>query len=280
MVLLTAMACLVAILLRTPIRSRYWAWQVARSSSAGQRAMYVTLLCNAGDGGRWGTSALLEHPEAEVRQFGVLVLHHVHGDWARKRLLRLLRDPDEGVRELAALGLAIHGDEAVIRELKQMYLSSDHTAATTACVALGRIATPWAVAALTELAGQPADADRRAALADALDAIGTADCVPALLELLADERSCTPPGRAVRLALEALRGLQAERPASLPASLTLPDRLPVSETGPATVAEQAAAALKRITGLTPPFSLDLPDGQKQQARRQWAEWYAATADRP
>jgi len=302
MVLLTALACLAAIIFRTPIRSRYWAGRIAHGTTTPERAMYLTLLCNAGDGGRWGTAVLLEHEDAEIRQLGVVVLHQLDTDWARQRLLRLLEDPDETVRELAALGLAIHADESVIPELKRMYSSSDETVASSACIALGRIATPTAVAALTELAARPAEASRRADLVDALGDIGTPPCVPPLLELLEDHRTCDVPARVSRLALEALRGLRTEAPralpgwlpapqsndaaaslpiaASLPTSLPLPASRPALENAPGTIAERAAAALARITGLNPPFSSDLPPEQRQQARHQWAAWHAAATNTP
>ena len=292
MVLLTALACLTAIIFRTPIRSRYWAGRIAHGTTTPERAMYLTLLCNAGDGGRWGTAVLLEHEDAEIRQFGVVVLHQLDTDWARQRLLRLLEDPDETVRELAALGLAIHADESVIPELKRMYSSSDETVASTACVALGRIATPTAVAALTELAARPAEPNCRADLMDALAAVATPACVPPLLELLEDHRTCDVPPRASRLALEALRGLRTEAPRALPGWLATPQSndaaasLPIAASGPTleiepgTVAERAAAALARITGLSPPFSSDLPAEQRQQAKQQWAAWHTAATNTP
>jgi HEAT repeat protein len=290
-VLLTALACLTAIIFRTPIRSRYWAWRIAHGTSTPERAMYLTLLCNAGGGGRWGTAVLLEHEDAEIRQFGVVVLHQLDTDWARQRLLRLLEDPDETVRELAALGLAIHADESVIPELKRMYSSSDETVASSACVALGRIATPTAVAALTELAVWPAEASRRADLVDALAAVATPACVAPLLELLEDHRTCDVPPRVSRLALEALRGLQSEAPRAWPSWLPAPQSddaasLPIAASGPSleiepgTVAERAAAALTRITGLSPPFSSGLPAEQRNQAKQQWAAWHAGVTNTP
>jgi hypothetical protein len=291
-VLLTALACLAAIILRTPIRSRYWAWRITHDTTTPERATYLTLLCNAGDGGRWGTAVLLEHRDPEIRQLGLVVLHQLDTDWARPHLLRLLEDPDETVREMAALGLAIHADESVIPELKQMYLSSDQTVSGTACVALARIATPTAVAALTELAGEPVEVSCRAALVDALREIGTPACVPPLLELLEDHRTCDVPPRASRLAMEALRGLQSEAPQALPAWLPTPQpgdaaasrpiaaSGPTLESQPSTIAERAALALRRVTGLNPPFSFDVTAEQREQAKQQWSAWHAAATNTP
>jgi hypothetical protein len=278
MVLVTALACLSAVLFRTPLRSRFWAARVIAAQSAADRAAYLTLLCNAGDAGRWGTAVLLDHPEAEFRQFGVLVLHNVRSGWSRGRLLGLLSDSDESVRELAALGLALHGEQSVIPHLQRIYESDATESAALACAALGRIATPQAVAALTELVPRPGGVSRRAALVDALAAIGTAACVPALLELLSDDRAYTQPTREARLASELLANLSPAQRAGIPAEI--PSSLPtVAPTG-RTIAERAAFALVRITGVDPGFSSDQPPSEREQARRAWASWQASESPVP
>jgi HEAT repeat protein len=269
MIGVTLTACLAALLFRTPLRSRYWAWQVVQAGSTEERAAPLTCLCNAGDDGRWGTEILLTHPDAEIRQFGVLVLQHARSDRSRRRLLQMLEDPGEAVREMAALGLAIHGDVSVIPRIRRLYTEGDASAASAACLALERLATPEAVAALAALATQPAEERRRAALVDTLDAIGTPDCAAALLHLLDDHRSCPVGPRAerllARLAPLGARGGLAEWTTSRP----------TSERAAETVAERAAAALTRITGLTPAFASDLPDEQQAAAARVWRDWIAA-----
>lgn len=275
---LTLAACLTALAFRSSLRSRYWAWQVVRASGVEQRAAPLTHLCNAGDAGRWGTSVLLAHPESEIRQFGVLVLQHVRSDWSRSRLLLMLNDTSEAVRELAALGLAIHGDPAVIPELERLYAAGDPMTGAAACIALERLATPEAVASLAVLAAEPADVTRRTALVDALAAIGTPPCAPPLLRLLHDQRPCRIQPRAERL-LERLMPLAAESglvEAPLRESATQPSTAPALET----IAERAAAALAGITGLSPPFTSDLPEQQRANAERIWRQWVATHTKAP
>jgi HEAT repeat protein len=274
MIVLTSGACVAALVFRTPIRSRYWAWQVIQAHSVAERVAPLTCLCNAGDAGRWGAAALLAHPDEEIRQYGVVVLQHAESDWSRRALLQALRDSSESVREMAALGLAVRGDDTVIPELLRIYADGDDPSARAACLALERLATPAAVAALTGLTREPADAARRAALADALAAIGSENCVPGLLELLDDGRPCGVETRAERV-LARLAPLLAERGLSEPAT-SRPASAPVTQT----VAERAAAALAQITGLSPPFAPDLTVEQRNEAVRVWSDWLAARRASP
>lgn len=262
MVGLTAAACVTALVFRTHLRGRYWAARLAETDDPAERALLVTALCNAGEAGHWGTAVLLDSERAELRQLGAVVLHHTRTAWGRERLMALLSDEDEATRELAALGLALYGDESVIPSLQTLYREAAPATAQAACLALARLATPACVTALAELADAPADADRRAALVDALAVIGQPECVPPLLELLGDQRTAALPPHAAR-ALEALReGRAGPTTTSAPASAATK-----------TVAERAAAALQRITGLTPPFSAALSAEQQEAAQRQWRAWY-------
>jgi HEAT repeat protein len=272
MIAVTLLACLAALVFRTPLRSRYWAWQVVEARGVAERAAPLTHLCNAGNAGRWGTETLLAHPEPEIRQFGVLVLQHVRSDWSRRRLVQMLTDPDETVTELAALGLAIHGDASCIPELRRLYAGQDALTASAACMALERLATPEAVAAMAALAAQPASVAHRAALVDALAAVGTSDCVAPLLGLLSDHRPCEIATRADRL-LERLTPVVAESGfgAVSPAE---PASRPATEPASHTIAERAAAALERITGLSPPFASDMRPEQQEGAARVWRDWLA------
>lgn len=271
---LTVAACLAALAFRTPLRSRYWAWRIEHAGDVMERAVYLGALCNAGNQGRWGTSVLVRHADPAVRQYGVLVLQHVRVPWARALLLEGLTDRDPSVQRLAALGLAMHGDNAVVPSLKWLYETGDAASANAACLAFERLGTPDAVAALDELTLAPADVARRAALIDALGEIGTVECVPALLRLLSDHRTCDVPSRADGMAQRALAGLQAEGYALAPASR------PTTTTSVQTVAERAAAALARISGVNTPFSSAAPEEQRLAAEREWTEWYAGRARRP
>ncbi len=300
---LTAAACLSAVIFRVPIRSRYWAWQVIDASGVEQRALPLTCLCNAGDAGRWGTNTLIDHESAEIRQYGVLALQYTRSDWARESLVRLLSDPDDAVRELAALGLAVQGDRRVIPELRRLFLEGQVRSAVAAVLALQRLATPEAVAVLAELVHEPADVARRAALVDALTRIGGVDCAAALLVLLDDHRPCDIPSREEqflndltpfafqqgfvdinnlsqsvtgtgKLAYgEPAHGTRAESATATSSELT---PTPSSHT----IAERAANGLARITGLIPPFSSNQPADQQTVAVRAWKEWIETRMEMP
>lgn len=270
MITVTALACAAALWLRTPIRARYWASQVVRLVSPAeqeQRAAYMQALCNAGDAGRWGTSILLGHSDSEIRSLGAVVLHSNDSPWARRRLAALLNDADSAVRELAALGLAVHGDDSIIPQLRAMYSSQDTISVRTACIALERLATPAAIAALIELAQLPAPAESRAMLIDGLDGIGSAACVAPLVFLLTDHRATQTPRRALQLAAGALAEFGKLPEGAGFAASGLADDLPGG-----TVAERAAAALGRITERTPDFSSDLPEPRRLEAARIWTTW--------
>lgn len=274
MIAITAMACAAALVFRTPVRSRYWAWRIADGTDPAERALYLTALCNAGDGGRWGTGSLLASDDAELRQLGMVVLHHVRSAWAREALLAGLHDPQRNVRELAILGLAVQGDDAIGPKLAEMYRGEDATSAMAACVALERLGSPAAVAVLTELAREPADVARRARLVDALAGIGRAACVPPLAELLRDHRECDVPLRSAEVSRQMVEGLLAD------GRLGAPLKIPTTQPPPATVAERAAEALVRITGLAPPFSSEASVVEQEHAAEEWLAWCEREAGRP
>ena len=270
---LTIAACVAAIMFAAPLRARYWAWRLAHVATPLERGAYFALLSGAGEDGRWAAAALLAHEEPDVRQFGVLMLHHTRSAWARRLLIEHLSDPDPHVQHLAAVGLAIQRDNGVIPTLTRIYRTGDAIAAATACVALEHLGTGEAIAALQELAAELAGPRRRTALVEALRGIGRAECVPALLALLSDHRACGALPSSQAVPERALLALQSRgyvvsagsRPTSMP-------------TG--TIAEQAAAALTRITGLKETFSSDAPAAQRDVARQRWATWYADRAREP
>lgn len=266
MIVVTGAACIAALVFRTPLRSRVWAARLIESNDPAERARYLSALCNAGDAGRWGTAKLLDHETEAVRSAGVIVLQNVRGDWSRGKLVEMLSDTSRNVRELAALGLAIHGDDGVIPRLLEMFAGSDASSVGAACVALERLATPAAIRALTELAASDATVVQRAHLIDALAGIGLPECVPPLTGMLNDHRPCSIPTRSAQLALGALSAA-----ADIPEMMQLATSKPAAP-GPATIAERAAEALMRITGLTPPFGSDHSEAERESAARVWSSW--------
>jgi hypothetical protein len=270
MIVVTTAACVAAVVLRTPIRSLMWARQVVEAESASEQAAALTQLCNAGDAGRWGTERLLRSDDPAIRQTGVIVLQHIRSEWSRRRLIEMLGDPSRAAADFAALGLAIHGEISVIPRLKRLYLEGDDGTASAACLALERIGAPESRAALVELAAEPVGADRRAELADALGSVGGGEGARGLLCLLDDHRVANAPPRAERL-LEQLSGIAAAKglaPASTPGGAAGT----TSDSRESTVAERAAAALSRITGLSPPFSSSASQQTHAEAVAAWTAW--------
>jgi len=268
--------CAAALLFRTPLRTRYWAWRLAHAGSAAERCTYLAALCNAGPAARWAIRALMIDPQPEVRQYAVLVSQRLENDWARRNLLEAAKDTDAGVRRLAAAALALHGDDSVVPVLKWLYQAGDEISATTACMGLARLGSPAAVNTLNELSREPAETSRRSALADALVHVGKPECVPGLLRLLDDEReySSTAPEVSLRGELATELEIAGYRLSTTPST---------TSQGVVTIAGRAAEGLQRITGLALPCE---SRQERMSAAQQWRDWHARrvsrqkNADRP
>lgn len=268
MIALTALACMVALVYRTEIRSQVWAVQLIRATNTDERAIPLTMLCNAREKAWWGARTLLAHENEEIRQYGVLLLQYICTPQAQARLLTLLKDESNAVRELAALGLAVHGDDTVIPALTHSFVRGDEKTAAAACLALERLGSPAAVRASCELAVGPLEAGRAAMLIDALAGIGTSPCAAGLLPLLDDHRPCDAPSRDERM-LTKLRSIFHGEDLAL---MEGPE--PHATVLPGTIAERAAAALARITGLDPQFSSQSSEEERAAALRSWEAWIA------
>ncbi|TWT44888.1 hypothetical protein RAS1_13070 [Phycisphaerae bacterium RAS1] len=273
LIIATLLVCGAALFFRGPIRARYWAEMIERAPDAAQRARYVTALCNAGDDAAWGIDRLLRSASSESRQLAAIVLQHQKTAAARERLLTLLSDHDDAVRELAALGLAMRGDASIIPRLESMYASADWRSGSAACVALERLGTPGAIAALERLAHLSAEPPARAALIDALDGIRDRACGPALLILLADDRLCATPARSQqRLDRLFASGVTLPGGLALPGDAGPPDSQPSSAPTTHTLSDRAAAALARLTGLDPERATP---AQRDAAAAAWRGWIEA-----
>jgi hypothetical protein len=265
---LTLAACLVTLLVRTPLQARYWAWRVAAAEDDATRDQYLGALASAGAAGSWGISALLSDARAEVRQYGVLTLQHVTGAWSDAQLLAAIDDPDADIRRLAAAGLGMQSRPDVVPALVALYRDGDSAAAEAACLALAHIGSAEAIAALNELAGEDADVGRRAAVLDALRMLSRPACVPGLLAFLEDRREAAVAPlfaalQARAVALLAGRGYRAAeaQPAAVPEAL----------------AARAARVLEVITGVDAGFAIDGSAEERAAARARWARWYAEQA---
>jgi hypothetical protein len=269
---LTALACVLAISYRAPLRARYWAWRLTSADAIDESRQYLAALCNSADHAYWAASSLLAHPDVEIRKCGALVLQGTDAPWAQRLRLEHLADPDPEVRALAAAGFAIHPDNRMLPRLTEHYRSRDTQAAIAACLAAAYLANPEAVNTLDEWSRLDTEPQRRAALIDALALIGAPAAVPPLLRLLDDPRPCNTPSLSRQLATGLLD--QLKRQGTLPPDM----HLVTSQPTPRTIAERAAAALSRITGIAAPFTDD-PD-QRRSARLAWETWYAEQSPRP
>lgn len=272
-VCLTALACAAAVCFRGALRGRYYAWQIAQSHELAARAAALNALCRLGPDAAWGLDVLLRAPDAEVRQLGVLALPQSQLPDAAPRLAQMLRDEDPDVRRLAAVGLARRHDDSVVPTLTWLYRTGSLADAQAACVALEFLRSDAATEALLELAAEPAEACRRAALVDALHGIGTSACVPALLRLIDDETQCDAPPRPEVDAARVLQaaGLAGEAaPNSDAAAIAAAAGAPATRAAPVAVGERAAEALNAITGLA--VSRGTAGDGRAQAVARWQAW--------
>jgi len=266
-VAITAAACVAALLFRGPLLARYWAFRLMHAETPALRSSCLGVLCRLAPSAHGAVKMLLNSRNPADRRDAARVLEWMPGAWARERLLELLRDPDDEVREAAEGALGFRHEDAVIPTLKSYYQCADTNVALSACAVLSYLRTPEAIRVLTGLAGEEADVDRRAGLVDALDSVGTPACVPALLRLLDDHRLCDQPSLVERHLLRVWQRIRTDP--RVPALATLATSAPRRQT----IAERAAAALRRITGLELPFTSDAPEPQRREYHRVWEEWY-------
>ncbi len=272
---LTLVLCAAALSQRMELRARYWAWRLAHSNDPAEQAALASAICNAADQARWGIAALLDDSDAGVRQFGVVALQAVSTAWARQALLERLADPDQDVRELAALVLARRNDPQAVTPLQNLVLQQpDLDAAQAAAEALARMPGETAEAALLALVEARLDADRRAILVDALELRGTSPAALALLEMLGDQRPCRRPPIERRLIDRLAPWLQARgvAPASAPA--------PPADADRDTVALRAARALVRLTGIGAGLSSQQLLARLEQLTPRWKRSLTAEPNAP
>lgn len=273
LIAMTLVVCASVVLLRQEIRGRWWALELRRSDSLEQRANYVAAIAGLGAAGSWGISALLADNEASVRASGVRTLAQIPGDWSSMRLRELLIDRDSAIQLSAAAALVRRGDAAALPTLKWIFITGSDEQAEGVCDALGRANSIDATLLLGELTFEPASALRRAALAETLGSVGQPDCVPPLLRLLADDRPTGATFQEQRVA-ELVATMQADGTSAMPqAALSQPGSR-------RTVAERAAVALRKITGLDPPFASTASAAERAAAERIWADWHAARTSGP
>lgn len=240
--IVVGLACVAAIIWRVPLRSLYWASRVIAAKSNDDFAAHVTLLCQAGDAGRWGTARLLRHHDAAIRQAGVVVLQHCRGEWSKKQLVSCLSDADETTADLAAIGIALRRGEFEQSELRRLCESADPSIATAAVYALGRAAQPDDDEILSAVLTNSGEAAIQAETIEALQAFHTESAATALLSALERPDAFTGVTRAERVAQRAFAGAARTGGPTINGSAS-----DISDSQ--TIAARAAVALGRVTGL-------------------------------
>lgn len=267
----TIAICALALFWRQEIRAHYWALRLSSTYELDMRAAYLTALCNLGSAARGAARRLLAQEDTELRSYGILILQALRDARSRADLLPLLSDPDPALRRLAAVALAAHQHDDVVPALATLLRTSDADTVRTAALTLERLGTPAAVELLARVCTELPTAEARAAAADALGGIGRPEAVPALVALLEDHAAVTS-GSAADEAVQKLLGTLA-----LQGWTIMPTTLPATGLPPTTVAERAAVALQRITGLVPPFASSLPTDERGAAQAEWAAWVTPPA---
>lgn len=267
--------CATAIALRVPLRSLYWASRAIAAKTNEDFAAHITLLCQAGDAGRWGTARLLRHRDAAIRQAGVLVLHHGRGRWSRGELVKMLCDEDAETADLAAVGVALRRKEFSRDELLAMRRTANPCQIAGVLYAVGRSAVPGDEEFIAEIIEASRDIAVIAEGIDALESIATPAAAAVLLRLLDDSRNLAAVSRRNRIGARAL-GAAAPQATIGAADGILDANAPPGPGGrnaePAreslTVGGAASRALGRISGL--PAADDVHPTTEEVAR--WRGW--------
>jgi len=252
---------------RTHIRVHWWARQLARTSDPVVRLGCANMLAAHADLAVGPVGNLLDHDDSEVRLLVVGILNRAQTPRAEPYLLTAMRDRDGDVRQAAALGLARWRGNEALPALERMLDDDDHQVVCTAIVALQRVGSPRARQLVV---GKLAGGEPLGVLVQAVESVSlmrAAEAVPALINLLDDERAVTtaPAGR--RAVLKFLRG----NPQKL-AHLNLPTTMKSVEED-LTVADEAARALRAITDQSFGFSSKSPPARRRTAIRAWRQWF-------
>lgn len=260
-IIVVAAVCATALLLRTPLRSLYWAQRVISAGNNSDFATHLTLLCNAGDGARWGIKRLLNHNSPAIRQAGVVALQHGRGPWSRGELVRMMHDTDDETADLAAVGFAFRRSELSVDAVHRLLSTATEPAFARVLYALGRAAAPGDDAIIIS---QVRALDNPALAAEMLDALGnfhSRRSISALMTFLDDHRACQRATVSERLGQRALGAASVQTAAFAE---------PTSVTAPQTLGYRAARMLERITG-APAADPNRPTPGERQAWEAWSE---------
>jgi len=266
---------LAAMLFRTDIRTRWWAYRLGQTGDPAARRYYTACLAATGSSSLSATRRLLDHPRPEVRLAALQILHHCPAPAARGILVVAIADRDDRVSDRAALELALRSDRReAVGELEAQASSSSPAIARKAVVGLQRLGEPEAEDFLLGLLRRTSDPDLRAQIIDALGLMGSRSAVPALIDCLADQRAISHPPASYRWANQAIQSLESQ----LPAQGLDPAALRSASVAPCTVAGVAERALAWITGISGGDPNAERDQDRSEAIGRWREWHRAPVD--
>lgn len=239
--------CGIVVWQRDAVRARWWAHRLALAQSTQDQAYYFSMLAGLRGAAAAATVSLLEDDRAQMRMLAASLLAQMPGEASREALLQSLHDPDDGVREAAALALAFGHAADSLPQLRTEITLAPQPSALAMCVAIGRMSEGIGDAALVEIAGRHANPNLRAQAAELIGIRRLTAGGPVLQQLTSDHALVTVDLYAQRDALRAADYAKAHSttdPASRPPQLDV-----------AHVARQALDLLH-----APPVTMpDLPD---------------------
>ena len=97
---------------RMELRAHWWVYRLQHADSAQQRQHYLACLASIGDTSLTALPRLLDDPRAEVRLWGVQLLHWCPSERVRDLLLTRVADESDEVSARAALELARRPDRS------------------------------------------------------------------------------------------------------------------------------------------------------------------------
>ena len=251
----------VVVLQRNHIRAHWWAYRLTLTEDLDLRGYYLASLSAVGESGAGATRRLARHEDPDVRLLAIFALNALPEGERISELRRLLHDSDLDVREAAALALVFVGSAESTAILCETAVAKAADSATAAVAALGRSNDPRAKQTLCSVLRDHPRADVRAQAAESLggwldmirddsdhseirdEALGC-EGIAALVDALSDEAIFSGPLLLERQIADAAQAMnRPDVSGGFSCDVPPPDE-------PRSVAQIAAAAMSRLTGMT------------------------------